>query len=63
MDFAFASVVSTEKIKKGERFSKKNIWVKRPANGDFSPADYFKLIGKKTSRNIEEGEQIKIKDL
>ena len=63
MDFAFASVVSTEKIKKGERFSKKNIWVKRPANGDFSAADYFKLIGKKASRNIEEGEQIKIKDL
>ena len=30
MRFAFASVVSIKEIKKGEKLTHKNIWVKRP---------------------------------
>ena len=30
IDFAYATVVSIKKIKKGEKFTKDNIWVKRP---------------------------------
>ena len=63
MNFAFASVVSTKNILKGEKFTKENIWVKRPSGGDFSSMDYFKLIGKKTKKNIKAGEQIKKTDL
>ena len=63
MRFAFASVVSIKKIKKGEKFTKKNIWVKRPGNGYFTAENYFDLLGKKAIRNIEEGEQIKKRDL
>ena len=63
MNFAFASVVSTKKIKIGEKFNKKNIWVKRPGNGNFSAEDYFNLLGKKAARNIEVDEQIKKTDL
>ena len=47
MKFAFASVVSIKKIFKGERLTKKNIWVKRPGTGYFQAADYFNLIGTK----------------
>ena len=61
--FAFASVVSTEEIKKGTKLNKKNIWVKRPGTGHFSAEKYFDLIGKKTIRNIKAGEQIKKRDL
>lgn len=63
INFAFASVVSSKKIKIGEKLSKKNIWVKRPAGGDFSAADYFRLIGKRATKDIEIDEQISKKDI
>ena len=59
MNFAFASVVSIKKIKKGEIFSKDNIWVKRPGNGYFSASNYFNLLGRRASKNIEADVQIK----
>ena len=31
----YASVVTIKSIKKGEKLSMKNLWVKRPGNGDF----------------------------
>ena len=40
IDFAYASVVSIIDIKKGERFSRENIWVKRPGTGPFYAEDY-----------------------
>ena len=32
-DFAYATVVTIKKIKKGDLFSRENIWVKRPGTG------------------------------
>ena len=32
-------------IKKGEKFSSENIWVKRPGKGDFSADDYETVLG------------------
>ena len=61
--FAFASVVSIQDIKKDEKLSNKNIWVKRPGTGDFTANEYFKLIGKKSKKNIKKGTQIKISHL
>lgn len=52
IDFAFATVVSIMPINKGDRFSEKNIWVKRPGTGDILAEDYPKLIGKTASCNI-----------
>lgn len=52
-DFAFATVVSIKPIRKGEIFSKENIWVKRPGTGEI-PAEEFKVIlGKKAAKDIE----------
>ncbi len=63
MKFAFASVVSIKKIFKGERLTKKNIWVKRPGTGHFQAGEYLNLIGKKARRDIEIDSQIKKKDI
>ena len=62
-DFAFASVVTISKIKKGEKFSKKNIWVKRPGGGDFLARDYNKILGKKAKKLISSNRQLKKTDI
>ena len=61
--FAFASVASTEDIKKGEKFTTDNIFTKRPSNGDFTVKDYNNIIGKYASRNIKRNHQLKKKDI
>lgn len=58
MDFAFASVVSIDNIKKGEKFSESNIWVKRPGTGGIPAAEYNSLIGKIASVDISMDMQI-----
>jgi sialic acid synthase SpsE len=58
MDFAFATVVSTKKITKGELLTENNIWVKRPGTGSIAAEHYNSLLGKVTIRNIEEDEHL-----
>ncbi len=57
--FAFVSVVSDKEIKKGEKFSKENLWVRRPGNGAFKQEDLKFLYGKKASKKIPANIQIK----
>ncbi len=57
--FAFASVVAIRDIQKGEILSTENIWVKRPASGDYSASDYENLIGKYSLCFIPKGTQLK----
>ena len=52
MDFAFATVVSIKDIKKGEKFSLENIWVKRPGTGEISAEYYNNIIGKTANKEI-----------
>lgn len=52
IDFAFATVVTIEPIKKGDTFSEKNLWVKRPGTGEILAEDYKKIIGKKAKCDI-----------
>ena len=61
--FAFASVCSIKPIKKGEKLSKKNIWVKRPGTGDFLAVSYNSLLGKTALKDIKENSQIKKKHI
>lgn len=63
IDFAYASVVSINEIKKGEIFTKDNIWVKRPGVGEILAEDYDKIIGKKSLSDIKNDEFIKRKDI
>jgi len=51
--FAYSSVVSTREIKKGEKLTRSNIWVKRPGTGDYLAKDLKNLIGKKAKKKIK----------
>ncbi len=51
-DFAYASVVSIAPIRKGEKFSKENIWVKRPGTGEIHARHYEGILGKESSTYI-----------
>lgn len=61
-NFAFASVVSTNEIKKGKKFTLSDLTVMRPGNGDFKSSELKKLIGKISTRIIKKNTQIKKND-
>ena len=57
-DFAFATVVSIKPIKKGETFTKENLWVKRPGTGSIPADEYEKILGQIANMDIESDTQI-----
>jgi N-acetylneuraminate synthase len=61
--FAFASVVATRDIARGELISSENIWVRRPSGGDFNVLDYETLFGKTAISDIKGGHQLKTTDV
>jgi len=61
--FAFATVCSIAPIKKGETFTKENIWVKRPGTGKILAEHFDTLIGKTASRDITNDEQLTFDDI
>lgn len=62
-NFAFATVVTTSSIKKGEQFTEMNIWVKRPGTGGIPAKDYEKVLGCIARRDIHQGEHLSISDV
>ena len=63
IDFAFSTVVTLKKIKKEEKFSKENLWVKRPGTGQISAENYKRILGKKASVTIEKDTHLKWTDI
>ena len=59
IDFAFATVVAIKDIKKGEEFTKENIWVKRPGTGEILADEYNDILGKTASEDIFNDEHLK----
>jgi len=59
IDFAYACIVAIKDIKRGEYFSKGNIWVKRPGTGELKAEKYYEVLGKKSKKNIKKNMQIK----
>lgn len=59
IDFAFATVCTIQPIKKGEVFTKENIWVKRPGTGEILAEEYNNILGKTATEDIENDVQIK----
>jgi len=63
IDFAFATVVTIKDIKKGEKLTKENIWVKRPGTGAIKAEYYNDLIGKVVNKDIENDVHINWNDI
>ncbi len=52
IDFAFSTIVTIAPIKKGDLFTKDNIWVKRPGTGEILAEHFNDLLGKRASDDI-----------
>ena len=63
IDFAFATVVSIKPIKKGEKLTKENIWVKRPGTGEIKAEYYNSILNAKALRDISIDEHINYSDI
>ena len=62
-DFAFATVVTINNIKKGQRLNHKNIWVKRPGTGQIRASEFHKILGKKVNKDIKIDTHLKFRDI
>jgi len=62
IDFAFATVVTTKVLKKGDILSKDNIWVKRPGTGEILAKYYNSLLGKVMIKDVENDEHLSWSD-
>jgi sialic acid synthase SpsE len=63
IDFAFATVVSIANIKKGEVFTKENIWVKRPGTGEITAESYQDVLGRTSLVDIQCDTHVKWSDI
>ena len=63
IDFAFATVVTIKPIKKGETFSKENLWVKRPGTGSILADDYNDILGKRATKHIDTDTHLNWEDI
>lgn len=58
MDFAFATVVTIAPISKGDKFTKDNLWVKRPGTGEIPAESYESILGKRANQDIKVDTQL-----
>ena len=63
IDFAFASVCTIKSIKKGDRFTKENIWVKRPGTGEILAEHYKDILGKTAAYTLAIDQQLTWSDV
>ncbi len=52
MDFAFATVVTIAPVKAGARFTKDNVWVKRPGTGELKAERYEEVLGRRAAQDL-----------
>ena len=62
-DFAFATVVVIKDIKKGERFTHENLWVKRPGTGEIKASEFQKILGKKVNKDLKKDVHLRYIDI
>jgi N-acetylneuraminate synthase len=63
IDFAFATVCTIAPVKKGELFTKENIWVKRPGSGEIPAERFNSILGKRAVRDLLQDVQLKVADV
>ncbi|NND10091.1 MAG: N-acetylneuraminate synthase [Flavobacteriaceae bacterium] len=63
IDFAFATVCSISDIKKGDVFTKDNIWVKRPGTGEILAEEFDSIIGRSAKHDVKNDQQLTWNDI
>lgn len=63
IDFAFATVVTIKPVKKGDIFTKENIWVKRPGTGEIKAEHYQTILGKEANTDLAIDEHLKFSNI
>lgn len=63
IDFAFATICTIADIKKGEVFTKDNIWVKRPGTGEILADKFEAVLGKTANNDIDNDQQLTLNDI
>jgi N-acetylneuraminate synthase len=63
INFAYACVVTISSISKGDSFTLKNIWVKRPGTGDFLAKDFNKVLKMRANKDLVSGIQLRKEDV
>ncbi len=63
IDFAYATVVTITPVAKGEVFSKKNLWVKRPGTGEIPARDFETLLGRQAACDLPADAQLRRGDV
>jgi len=63
IDFAYACIVTIKPIKKGDQFTTKNLWVKRPGTGELKAIHYKNVLGKHATQNIPTDTQLRKKHI
>lgn len=59
IDFAYACVVAIKDIEQGDKFTMKNIWVKRPGTGEIRAMHLNSIIDKKAAVRIKKDKQLR----
>lgn len=63
IEFAYATVVTTEAVAKGDVFTRENIWVKRPGTGRIPARDFDKVLGNRAARNLSKDVHVNPEDI
>lgn len=63
IDFAYACVVTTRPVKRGEPFTHDNIWVKRPGTGELKADRYQDVLGRRAAADLDADTQVRLADV
>lgn len=63
IDFAYATVVTIAPIKAGEKFSRSNIWVKRPGTGKILSERFDDVVNRRAVRDIPADVHVRPEDI
>ena len=63
IDFAYATVVTTKFVRKGDTFNYGNTWVKRPGTGPIPAKDLDKVLHKIAANDLAANVHIKPEDV
>lgn len=63
IDFAYASVVTTSPVRKGDKLSLDNVWVKRPGTGPIHARELQRVLGRTAVADVPANVQLKPEDI